>query len=175
MFGKMFGGDRFEDLIGQISIGESLLPSERASAASARGRSSSERAEPAGTAADEAGCHHSLLPPRYFHPRNNCPALALTALPLVLRDSCIADQGSLANAPPTLGKDMKDAFQQQHESEQNNDYMIGPKGNMVMTPEATQRKQARDRANAEAVSSLRGQSTVDPQVGRSAYRWQPLN
>lgn len=47
---------------------------------------------------------------------------------------------------------MKDAFQQQHESEANGDMMIGPNGKQVMTPEAAQRKVARDRANAEEVS-----------------------
>jgi len=29
VFGKMFGGDRFEELIGQISIGASLFRKER--------------------------------------------------------------------------------------------------------------------------------------------------
>ncbi|WVW80778.1 hypothetical protein I302_102764 [Kwoniella bestiolae CBS 10118] len=72
VFGKMFGGDRFEDLIGQISI----------------------------------------------------------------------------------GKDMKDAFQQQHEAEAG-DYMIGPTGKPMMTPEAMQRKLMRDRAVAEEKARVR--------------------
>ncbi|WVQ63383.1 uncharacterized protein L199_001536 [Kwoniella botswanensis] len=72
VFGKMFGGDRFEDLIGQISI----------------------------------------------------------------------------------GKDMKDAFQQQHEAEAG-DYMIGPTGKPMMTPDAMQRKMLRDRAVAEEKARVR--------------------
>jgi hypothetical protein len=50
-----------------------------------------------------------------------------------------------------IGKDMKDAFQQQHESEENDEMMIGPKGTPVLTPEAAQRKAARDRAASEEV------------------------
>ncbi|WWC65239.1 uncharacterized protein I303_107856 [Kwoniella dejecticola CBS 10117] len=72
VFGKMFGGDRFEDLIGQISI----------------------------------------------------------------------------------GKDMKDAFQQQHEQEAG-DFMIGPTGKPMMTPDAMQRKMIRDRAVAEEKARVR--------------------
>lgn len=47
---------------------------------------------------------------------------------------------------------MKDAFQQQHEAEASGDYMIGPNGKKVLTPEAAQRKTQRDRAAAEEVS-----------------------
>lgn len=47
---------------------------------------------------------------------------------------------------------MKDAFQQQHEGEDNDDYMLGPGGKRVLTPEATQRKLVTDRAAAEEVS-----------------------
>jgi hypothetical protein len=47
---------------------------------------------------------------------------------------------------------MKDAFQQQHEGEDNDDYMLGPGGKRVLTPEATQRKLVKDRAAAEEVS-----------------------
>lgn len=47
---------------------------------------------------------------------------------------------------------MKDAFQQQHEAESSNDYTIGPNGKKVLTPEAAQRKLARDRAASEEVS-----------------------
>lgn len=47
---------------------------------------------------------------------------------------------------------MKDAFQKQHEEESSNDYMIGPGGKKVLTPEAAQRKLVRDRAAAEEVS-----------------------
>lgn len=49
---------------------------------------------------------------------------------------------------------MKDAFQKQHEEESSSDYMIGPGGKRVMTPEATQRKLARDRAISEEVSQI---------------------
>ncbi|WWC92369.1 uncharacterized protein L201_007326 [Kwoniella dendrophila CBS 6074] len=73
VFGKMFGGDRFEDLIGQISI----------------------------------------------------------------------------------GKDMKDAFQQQHEQQEPGDFMIGPTGKPMMTPDAMQRKMIRDRAVAEEKARIR--------------------
>jgi hypothetical protein len=45
---------------------------------------------------------------------------------------------------------MKDAFQQQ--AEQQEDMMIGPGGRPVLTPEAMQRKLARDRAVAQEVS-----------------------
>lgn len=51
---------------------------------------------------------------------------------------------------------MKDALQQQHEAEQNGDMTIGPNGKPVMTPEALQRKTARDRAVAEEVSDGAG-------------------
>ncbi|WWC72635.1 uncharacterized protein I206_106599 [Kwoniella pini CBS 10737] len=73
VFGKMFGGDRFEDLIGQISI----------------------------------------------------------------------------------GKDMKDAFQQQHEQQESGDFMISPTGKPMMTPDAIQRKMLRDRAVAEEKAKVR--------------------
>jgi hypothetical protein len=46
---------------------------------------------------------------------------------------------------------MKDAFQKEHEGEDENDWMIGPKGTKVMTPEALQRKSVRDRAVSEEV------------------------
>ena len=47
---------------------------------------------------------------------------------------------------------MKDAFQKEHEGEDENDWTIGPKGNKVMTQEALQRKAVRDRAISEEVS-----------------------
>ena len=46
---------------------------------------------------------------------------------------------------------MKDAFQKEHEGEDENDWTIGPKGNKVMTQEALQRKAVRDRAISEEV------------------------
>jgi len=48
---------------------------------------------------------------------------------------------------------MKDAFQKEHEGEDENDWMIGPKGTRVMTPDALQRKSVRDRAVSEEVRS----------------------
>lgn len=46
---------------------------------------------------------------------------------------------------------MKDALS--HEDEvQEGDMMIGPNGKPTLTPEALQRKQARDRAKSEEVS-----------------------
>ena len=48
------------------------------------------------------------------------------------------------------GRDMKEAFQQQHEQEEG-DMMIGPTGRPMMTPEAMQRKVLRDRMKAEEV------------------------
>jgi len=47
------------------------------------------------------------------------------------------------------GKDMKEAFQQQHEEE--GEMMIGPTGRPMMTPEAMQRKMMRDRVKQEEV------------------------
>jgi hypothetical protein len=49
---------------------------------------------------------------------------------------------------------MKDAFQKEHEGEDENDWTIGPKGNKVMTQEALQRKAVRDRAISEEVRFL---------------------
>ena len=46
---------------------------------------------------------------------------------------------------------MKDAFQKEHEGEDENDWTIGPKGTKVMTQEALQRKAVRDRAISEEV------------------------
>jgi hypothetical protein len=46
---------------------------------------------------------------------------------------------------------MKDAFQKEHEGEDENDWTIGPKGSKVMTTEALQRKAVRDRAISEEV------------------------
>ena len=43
---------------------------------------------------------------------------------------------------------MKEAFQQQAE---DGDMVIGPNGRPMMTPEAAQRKMAKDRAKAEEV------------------------
>ncbi|WRT70758.1 uncharacterized protein IL334_007757 [Kwoniella shivajii] len=54
----------------------------------------------------------------------------------------------------SIGKDMKDAFQQQHEEEAG-DYMIGPTGKPMMTPDAMQRKMLRDRAVAEQKARVR--------------------
>ncbi|RSH86985.1 hypothetical protein EHS25_003473 [Saitozyma podzolica] len=53
----------------------------------------------------------------------------------------------------SIGKDMKDAFQQQ--AEQQEDMMIGPGGRPVLTPEAMQRKLARDRAVAQEKAKVR--------------------
>jgi hypothetical protein len=86
VFGKMFGGDKFEDLIGQISIGP-------------YGGSSSP-------------CSGKL----------------------------IWDLG--------IGKDMKEAFQKEDDE---GEMMIGPGGKQVLTPEAAQKKVARDRARNEEV------------------------
>lgn len=44
---------------------------------------------------------------------------------------------------------MKDAFQQQ--AEQEDEMMIGPGGRPMLTPDAMQKKMARDRAKAEVV------------------------
>jgi len=53
---------------------------------------------------------------------------------------------------------MKEAFQTQDEE---GDMMIGPSGKPVMTPEATQRKLARDRAkNEEVRACLKGATFV---------------
>jgi hypothetical protein len=49
---------------------------------------------------------------------------------------------------------MKDAFQKEHEGEDENDWTIGPKGTKVMTQEALQRKAIRDRAISEEVRFL---------------------
>jgi hypothetical protein len=49
---------------------------------------------------------------------------------------------------------MKDAFQKEHEGEDENDWTIGPKGTKVMTQEALQRKAVRDRAISEEVRFL---------------------
>jgi len=49
---------------------------------------------------------------------------------------------------------MKDAFQKEHEGEDENDWTIGPKGNKVMTQEALQRKAVRDRAISEEVRTF---------------------
>lgn len=47
---------------------------------------------------------------------------------------------------------MKDAFQKEHEGEDENDWTIGPGGKKVLTPEAAQRKVVKDRAVSEEVS-----------------------
>ncbi|ORY31242.1 putative chaperone regulator [Naematelia encephala] len=52
----------------------------------------------------------------------------------------------------SIGKDMKDAFQQQADQE---DMMVGPGGRPMMTPEAMQRKMARDRLRAEEKARVR--------------------
>lgn len=49
---------------------------------------------------------------------------------------------------------MKDAFQKEHEGEDENDWTIGPGGKKVLTPEAAQRKVVKDRATSEEVSLL---------------------
>jgi len=49
---------------------------------------------------------------------------------------------------------MKDAFQKEHEGEDENDWTIGPGGKKVLTPEAAQRKVVKDRAVSEEVSSI---------------------
>ncbi|WVQ85971.1 hypothetical protein IAT38_008139 [Cryptococcus sp. DSM 104549] len=54
----------------------------------------------------------------------------------------------------SIGKDMKDAFQQQNEPEPG-DIVIGPTGKPMLTPEAMQRKIARDREVAEQKAKQR--------------------
>ncbi|WVQ95578.1 hypothetical protein IAU59_002675 [Kwoniella sp. CBS 9459] len=54
----------------------------------------------------------------------------------------------------SIGKDMKDAFQQQSEQDPN-DYMMGPGGKPMMKPEAMQRKLARDRLVMEEKAQAR--------------------
>ncbi|WWD20761.1 hypothetical protein CI109_105238 [Kwoniella shandongensis] len=54
----------------------------------------------------------------------------------------------------SIGKDMKDAFQQQHEQEAG-DMMMGPGGRPMLTPEAMQKKMLRDRAVAEEKARAR--------------------
>ncbi|KAK8850582.1 hypothetical protein IAR55_004501 [Kwoniella newhampshirensis] len=54
----------------------------------------------------------------------------------------------------SIGKDMKDAFQQQHEQEEG-DMMVGPGGRPMLTPEAMQKKMIRDRAVAEEKARAR--------------------
>ena len=49
----------------------------------------------------------------------------------------------------SIGKDMKEAYTQ-HEEEED-EMMMAPNGKMVLTPAAAQRKAARDRAKAEEV------------------------
>jgi hypothetical protein len=61
---------------------------------------------------------------------------------------------------------MKDAFQKEHEGEDENDWMIGPKGTKVMTPEALQRKSVRDRAVSEEVR----QTSIPPIQLPSSYQ-----
>lgn len=92
VFGKMFGGDRFDDFIGQISIGRTL--------------------------------------------------------PLMTKMRSRAEAGRCV-----LGKDMKEAFQQQHEQEEG-DMIIGLNGRPMLTPEAMQRKMLRDKIKQEEVGRL---------------------
>ncbi|WVF68018.1 hypothetical protein IAT40_002780 [Kwoniella sp. CBS 6097] len=54
----------------------------------------------------------------------------------------------------SIGKDMKDAFQQQSDQDPN-DYMMGPGGKPMMKPEAMQRKMARDRLVMEEKAKAR--------------------
>ncbi|OCF30716.1 chaperone regulator [Kwoniella heveanensis BCC8398] len=54
----------------------------------------------------------------------------------------------------SIGKDMKDAFQQQNEQDPN-DFMMGPGGKPMMKPEAMQRKLARDRLVMEQKQQAR--------------------
>nr|ODN95982.1 chaperone regulator [Cryptococcus depauperatus CBS 7855] len=54
----------------------------------------------------------------------------------------------------SIGRDMKEAFQQQHE-EDPADYTIGPNGQQVLTPAGMRKKTARDRAMAEEKSKQR--------------------
>ncbi|KAL1412658.1 DnaJ-like protein [Vanrija albida] len=60
----------------------------------------------------------------------------------------------------SIGKDMKDVFQQQHEEESLNEYMIGPNGKPVLTPEAQARKTEREKQQAEEKAKER-QDRVD--------------
>ncbi|EIW70101.1 hypothetical protein TREMEDRAFT_68484 [Tremella mesenterica DSM 1558] len=55
----------------------------------------------------------------------------------------------------SIGKDMKDAFQQQADETQPSDYVMGPTGRPVMTHEAMQRKITRERAKAEEKAKIR--------------------
>jgi len=54
----------------------------------------------------------------------------------------------------SIGKDMKDALQQQTD-QQDGDVMMTPTGRAVLTPEAMQRKMARDRLVAEEKARIR--------------------
>jgi hypothetical protein len=47
---------------------------------------------------------------------------------------------------------MKDAFQQEHEGEDESDWTVDKTGKRVMTPEALQKKAVRDRAVSEQVN-----------------------
>jgi hypothetical protein len=69
---------------------------------------------------------------------------------------------------------MKDAFQKEHEGEDENDWTIGPKGNKVMTTEALQRKAVRDRAISEEVSGSPAFILLLP-VFRLAFRLPRYN
>lgn len=94
VFGKMFGGDRFEVLIGNISIGR-------------------------------------------------CTIL------------CLLD----TEVDTKAGKDMKEAFQQQHE-EDPNDFTIGPNGRPILTPAGAQKRWSREKKVAEEKARQR-QARVD--------------
>jgi hypothetical protein len=50
---------------------------------------------------------------------------------------------------------MKDAFQNQHEEEDPNDFTLGPNNKKVLTPEAAQRKLVKDRAIAEEKARIK--------------------
>jgi len=63
---------------------------------------------------------------------------------------------------------MKDAFQKEHEGEDENDWTVGPKGNKVMTTEALQRKAVRDRAISEEVRPSSAFLLLSP-VSRPAF------
>lgn len=54
----------------------------------------------------------------------------------------------------SIGKEMKDVFQQQAEDAPE-DYMMGPKGQPVLTPEAQARRNAREKAAADAKAAER--------------------
>ena len=68
-----------------------------------------------------------------------------------LPSHAIWDSVAAASRADVQGKDMKDAFQQEGEL-QEGDIIMGPNGKPTLSPEAAQRKAARDKERAEEVS-----------------------